>query len=72
MKPPLSCDYDNSSISSMHEHFSIREIRKQKESIGTGHNNIIIKPTLQYNYNSHLDLPCTSVSTQFKQEDERS
>jgi hypothetical protein len=48
----------------MHEHFSIRGNKTMKENTETGHNNIIIKPPLQYNYNPRLDPPCMSVSTQ--------
>jgi hypothetical protein len=55
----------------MHEHFNIRRNKITKKLTETGHNNIIIKPTLQYNYNPHLDPPCMSVSTQIKQDDER-
>jgi hypothetical protein len=42
-----------------------------KKLAKTGHNNTVIKPTLQYNYKPRLDPPCTSVSTQIKQDDER-
>jgi hypothetical protein len=36
----------------MHEHFSIRGNKTTKENTETGHNNIIIKPPLQYHYNN--------------------
>ena len=71
IKPPLPCDYKNSSGSSMHDHFSIRRNKITKRLTETGHNNIVIKPTLQYNYNPRMDPPCMSVSTQVKQDDER-
>jgi hypothetical protein len=54
----------------MHENFSIRRNKITKKLTETGHNNTVIKPTSQYNYNPHLDPPCTSVSTQIKQDDE--
>jgi hypothetical protein len=55
----------------MHEHFIIRGNKAIKEDIETSHNNIIIKPTLQYNCKPRLDPPCVSVSTHFKQDDEK-
>jgi hypothetical protein len=34
----------------MHEHFNIRGNKTMKENTEAGHNNIIIKSPLQYNY----------------------
>jgi hypothetical protein len=56
----------------MHEYFSIRINKIKNILTGTGHNNIVIKLALQYNYNPRLDPPCMSVSAQIKQDDERS
>jgi hypothetical protein len=36
----------------MHEHFNIRGNETMKENTEIGHNNIIIKSPLQYNYNT--------------------
>jgi len=54
----------------MHENFSIRRNKITEKLIETGHNNIVIKPTSQCDYNPYLDPPCMSVSAQIKKYDE--
>ena len=51
--------------------FQHKKKQGNKENTKIGHNSIIMKPTLQYSCNPHLDPPCTSVLQHIKQDDER-